>query len=143
VTICAFVDGTDRVDKVVKKSRSFSYWDTVMPSASETIIPRLVALKIIARHRQFYGVNIKTPHRLRYDFLNRLKLLKDLPLYLVARWCGTNPRALWELNPGVAVSSGVLPKPDRKSPLGFPLRVPRGMGARVKKELGRNGYISG
>jgi membrane-bound lytic murein transglycosylase D len=143
LTVCAFVDGTDKVDAVIKKSPVFSYWDMVMPTGSETIIARLVALKLIDTHREFYGVNIKTPGPLTYDFLDRLKLRKDLPLYVVARWCGTNPRSLWELNPGVAPSAGVLPRPDKRSPSGFPLRVPKGMGRNVKKLLVKEGYLSG
>jgi membrane-bound lytic murein transglycosylase D len=141
LTFCAFVDGTDKVDAVIKKSPAFSYWDMVMPSRSETIIARLIALKLIDTHREFYGVNVKTPRRLTYDFLDRLKLKKDLPLHVAARWCGTNPRSIWELNPGVDPSSGVLPRPDKRSPSGFPLRVPRGMGRSVRKLLVKEGYL--
>ena len=125
LTISAFLQGTDKIDAAVKKAPGFSYWDTVMPPACESVIPRLVALKIIDSHREFYGVNITPPEPAAYDFLDRLKLVKDLPLHVVAKWCGTNPRSIWELNPGVDPSTGVLPVPDKRSPSGFPLRVPR------------------
>ncbi|MDQ7782914.1 MAG: transglycosylase SLT domain-containing protein [Desulfomonilaceae bacterium] len=138
----AFVDGADTIDAVAKKAPGFSYWDMVMPPYSEILVPRLVALKIIDTHRQFYGVDIRPMSPLQYDFLDRLKLEKDLPLHVVAKWCRTNPRALWEINPGVDPSSGVLPKPDKRSPSGFPLRVPKGNGKTVRMMLQRDGYLS-
>lgn len=142
LTICAYVDGPERIENIVKKSPGFSYWEMVMPPLSEAIIPRLVALKIIDSDREFYAVNVPAPPVTAYDFLDRLKLKKDLPLHVVARWCGTNPRSMWELNPGVAPATGVLPKADQRNPSGFPLRVPKGMGGRVRKLLAKEGYLA-
>ncbi len=143
LTICAYVDGPERIERIVKKSPGFSYWELVMPPGSEVIIPRLIALKIIDSDREFYAVRVPLPPPLTYDFLDRLKLKKDLPLYVVAQWCGTNPRSIWELNPGVAPTTGVLPKADQRNPSGFPLRVPKGMGKKVKKLLVTDGYLAG
>lgn len=141
LAICAFVDGADKIDAVAEKASGFSYWDMTLPSYSEVVIPRLVALKMIDTHREFYGVHIPPLPPLAFDNLDRLKLIKDLPLHVVAKWCGTNARSIWELNPGVDPSTGVLPKPDRRSPSGFPLRVPKGMGTRVKQLLVKEGYL--
>lgn len=143
LAICSFVDGADKIDAVAEKAAGFSYWDMALPSYSEVVIPRLVALKMIDAHRSFYGVHVPPLPPLALDNLNRLKLAKDLPLHVVAKWCGTNARSIWELNPGVDPSTGVLPKPDRRSPSGFPLRVPKGMGARVKQLLVKEGYLQG
>lgn len=142
LAVAAFVDGAGTIDKIAKKSPGFSYWDMVMPPYSEVLIPRLIALKLIDRNRRFYGMNLPTMPPLSYDFLDRLKLKKDLPLHVVAKWCGTHPRAMWELNPGVDPSSGVLPKADKRSPSGFPLRVPKGNGKKVRRMLTRQGYLS-
>jgi hypothetical protein len=142
LAVCAFVDGADNVDPIVSKGQGFSYWDMVMPSYSEVLIPRLIALKLVDTHRDFYGVEVPPLPALSCDSLDRLKLLKDLPLHVVAKWIGTNPRAVWELNPGVDPSTGILPKPDKRSPLGFPLRVPQGMGGKVRQALVREGYIA-
>jgi hypothetical protein len=141
LAICAFVDGANKIDGIVDKAAGFSYWDMALPSYSEVVIPRLVALKMIDDHRSFYGVRIPPLPPLAFDNLNRLKLTKDLPLHVVGKWCGTNARSIWELNPGVDPSTGVLPKPDRRSPSGFPLRVPKGLGARVKQLLVKEGYL--
>ncbi len=140
--IAAFVDGADRIEKIIRKSPGFSYWDLVMPPYSDVLISRLVALKIINTHRAFYGVEVPSLSPLSYDYLGRIKLAKDLPLHVAAKWCGTNGRALWELNPGVDPSNGVLPKADKRSPEGYPLRVPKGMGGKVKKLLSREGYLA-
>jgi membrane-bound lytic murein transglycosylase D len=142
LTICAFVDGSDKIEAVVTKSPGFGYWDLVMPHYSEILIPRLVALKIISTHREFYGVDVPPLPSLAYHFMDRLKLSKELPLYVVADWCGTNPRSLWEMNPGVDPSTGVLPKPDKRSPSGFPLRVPKGKETKVRELLVREGYLA-
>lgn len=142
LAICAFVDGADNIDSIVSKGQGFSYWDMVMPSYSEVLIPRLIALKLIDTHRGFYGVEVPPLPALSFDFLDRLKLLKDLPLHIVAKWSGTNPRAIWELNPGVDPSTGILPKADKRSPLGFPLRVPKGMEGKVRQRLVGEGYIA-
>jgi peptidoglycan lytic transglycosylase D len=141
LAICSFVDGADNIDPIVSKGKGFSYWDMVMPPNSEVLIPRLVALKLIDTHRDFYGVEVRPLAPLSYDFLNRLKLIKDLPLHVVAKWSGTNPRAVWELNPGVDPSTGILPKADKRSPRGFPLRVPKGTDRKVKRALVAEGYI--
>lgn len=143
LAICAFIDGTERIDDVVEKTPGFSYWDMVMPPRSEVIIPRLIALKIIDGRRDLYGVDVKTPAPTEYDYLDRLKLVKDLPLYKVAQWCRTNPRSIWELNPGVDPSTGLLPKAEKRCPSGFPLRVPKGKAAKVRAMLVREGYLSG
>lgn len=142
LTICGYADGTDKIDAIVDKAKGYSYWDMVFPPYSETLIPRLVALKIIDTHREFYGVDVHPLPPLAFDSLDRLKLQKDLPLHMVAKWCGTNPRAIWELNPGVDPSVGILPVAEKRSPLGFPLRVPNDMGRKVKDLLVSEGYLA-
>jgi len=142
LAICSYTDGLDKVEAVLGKARGYSYWDLVMPPFSEAFIPRLVAFKIIDTHRDFYGVAVSPLPPLAFDSLDRLKLLKELPLHLVAKWSGTSPRAIWELNPGVDPSVGVLPVPDKRSQSGFPLRVPKGMGGKVKQNLVSEGFVS-
>ena len=142
LAISAFVDGADNIDPIVSKAQGFSFWDMVMPSYSEVLIPRLIAVRLVNTHRDFYGVEVPPLPELSYDSLDRLKLLKDLPLHVVAKWCGTNPRAMWELNSGVDPSTGILPKADKRSPLGFPLRVPKGMERKVRQALVGEGYIA-
>ncbi|MCX5861051.1 MAG: transglycosylase SLT domain-containing protein [Deltaproteobacteria bacterium] len=142
LAISAFADGSDKIDAIVRKAPGFSYWDMVMPPYSDVLIPRAVALKIIDAHRQFYGVDMPGLPPLAYDFMDRLKLVKDLPLHIVAKWCDTSPRNMWELNPGVDPSTGILPRPDTRSPSGFPLRVPKGKGNEVRRLLVRDGYLA-
>ena len=58
MAMCAYVDGTDKIDEILKKTPKFGYWDLVLPSYSEGLIPRLIALKIIDTHRSFYSVDV-------------------------------------------------------------------------------------
>lgn len=143
MAICGFLDGAEKIEQVAKNAPGFSYWDLPVPPRSELIVPRLVALKIIRRHRELYGVAAELPPPLVFDTLDKVKLLKDLPLYVVAQWCNTNPRSIWEMNPGVDPSTGVLPKPDKRTSSGFSLRVPKGTGRKVLDLLVKNGYLSG
>jgi len=138
----AFIDGVDKIEAIVQKAPGFSYWDMVMPSNSEVIVPRLVALKLIDTYRNYYGVDVSRLPALPYDSLDRVKLAKDLPLHVVAKWCKLSPRSLWELNPGVDPSTGVLAKAEVRSPSGFPLRVPKGMGNKVRQLLLNEGYLA-
>ncbi len=141
LTICAFVDSTEKIESAIKKAPGFTFWDIVAPSRSEMILPRLVALKIIDSHREFYGVDVPKLPPVRYDALGRVKLEKDLPLHVAAKCCNISPRAMWELNPGVDPGSGVVPKPDKRSPSGFPLRIPKGSGSKVRDLLVKEGYL--
>jgi membrane-bound lytic murein transglycosylase D len=141
LTICAYADGVEKLESAVKRAPGYSYWDMVVPPKSESLVPRLVALKIIDANRELYGVNVPTLPAVQFDRLDKVRLEKDLPLHVVAKWCHISPRAMWELNPGVEPGSGVLPKPDRRSPSGFPLRVPKGMSSRVLDLLVKEGYL--
>ena len=142
MAICAYVDGADKVEEIASKARGFSYWGTVMPPYSEHLIPRLIALKLIDTHRSFYGLSMPPMPPASYDFLGRLKLLKDLPLHVVAAWCKIPPRALWELNPGVSATTGLLPRADKSFPEGLPVRVPKGMARKVQQQLQSEGYVA-
>lgn len=142
LAIAAFLEGPDTVDSLLKHSPGFSYWGIAMPPYSDVAIPRLVALKLIDTHRDFYGVEVPPLQPLAFDNLTQVRLSKDLPLHVVAKWCGTNPRAIWEFNPGVDPSTGVLPKADKRSPSGYPLRAPKGMGGKVRTMLAKEGYLT-
>jgi hypothetical protein len=142
LTICAYLDGADKLDAVTHKSQGFGYWDVVVPTYSEVFIPKLVALKILDTHKDFYGLSASQQSPLHYDSLDRLKPVKDLPLHVVAKWCGAVPRVIWELNPAVDPASGVLAVSDKKSGSGTFLRVPKGWGPRVRENLVREKYVS-
>ncbi len=142
ILISAFIDGEDKIDPIIKKSQGFSFWDIVTPPSSDSLIPRLIALKIIHQHRKFYCVTVNQVSSLSFDKIEKTKLAKDLSLSLVAKWTGEIPRNIWLLNPGVDPLNGLMPKPDKRAPNGFPLRVPRGSGPSVKKLLQKDGYLN-
>ena len=71
LAISAFVDGADNIDPIVSKAQGFSFWDMVMPSYSEVLIPRLIAVRLVDTHRDFYGVEVPPLPALAYDSLDR------------------------------------------------------------------------
>ncbi|MDA8405645.1 MAG: hypothetical protein M0T73_02135 [Deltaproteobacteria bacterium] len=139
--ISTFLDGSDKINPILTKSPGFSYWDIITPPTSDLLIPRLIALKILLQNRNFYCVNITQDKPLAFDNLGRIRLSKDLPLSMVAKWTGTISRNIWKLNTGVDIMSAVLPKTDKRSPNGYLLRTPQGTGAKVKKLLENEGYM--
>jgi len=141
LAVSAFLDGSDKLEALVKKFPGFSYWDLVMPPLSDAFVPQVVALKIIHTHREFYSLEAPPLRSASYDVLDRLILVKELPLYIVAKWCGISPRSLWELNPAVEIASGALPKTNAKNSQGILLRVPKGKGTEVKNLLIKEGYF--
>jgi hypothetical protein len=142
LTICAYLDGADKLDAITHKSQGFGYWDIVVPTYSEAFIPKLIALKIIDTHKDFYGLSASQQGPFQYDCLDRLKLAKDLPLHFVAKWCGAVPRNIWELNPAVDPASGVLAMNEKKTAAGTFLRVPKGWGQKVREHLVREKYVA-
>ncbi|MDQ1238616.1 MAG: rane-bound lytic murein transglycosylase [Thermodesulfobacteriota bacterium] len=141
MAISSYLDGQDKISAIVNKSPGFSYWDLVMPPLSDLHIPRLVALKIIDNNRDFYSVAVPPLKPASYDVLDQLVLLKDLPLHVVARWLRISPRSLWELNPGVDISNGVLPKANSKGLENVLLRVPLGKGEEIRALLVKDAYL--
>lgn len=141
MAIAAFLEGPEPIETLSRQAEGFSYWAIAMPPYSDVAIPRLIALKLIDTHRDFYAVDVPPLPPLAYDYFHQLKLTKDLPLHVVAKWCGTNPRAIWELNPGVDPSAGLLPKTDKRNPSGYPLRVPKGTAEKVRSLLVQEGYL--
>ncbi|MFH0958916.1 MAG: transglycosylase SLT domain-containing protein [Pseudomonadota bacterium] len=142
ITVSAFIDGVEKIDPIIKKSPGYSFWDIVTPPLSDLLIPRLIALKIIHQHRKFYCITVNHTNHQTFDNLGKIRLAKDLPLALVARWAKEVPRNIWLLNPGVDPSNALLPKADKRAPGGFPLRVPKGVGTNVKKLLETHGYLN-
>lgn len=141
IAVCAYVDGIRAVEAVLKKNNGFGYWDIVAPTYSELIIPRLIALKIIHENRAFYALDTPEADEIKVDTIEGASLKKELPLYAIAQWVGTNPRFIWLLNPGVNPSTGEFPKGDRKRGSAFPLRVPKGFGDKVLSKIKANGYL--
>ncbi len=141
MAICAYVDGVKSVEAALKKNRGFRYWDIVAPTFSELIIPRLIALKIIHHNRSFYALDTPGEDEIKVDTIDGATLKKELPLYAIAKWVGTNPRFIWLINPGVSPSTGKFPTGNRKRGSTFPLRVPKGYGDIVLAKLKSLGYL--
>ncbi len=140
-SIASFVDGVDRIETIVKKNPGFSFWDVLAPHYSEAIIPRMIALKIINENRKAFDMDAPPANPLKFDVVDKTKLVRDLPLKNLSQWVGATPRSIWELNPGIDQSFGALVKSDRRYPYATFLRVPKGFGQKVKSLMDAEGYI--
>ncbi|MGD9819527.1 MAG: hypothetical protein AB7V04_12640 [Desulfomonilaceae bacterium] len=140
-SIASFVDGTDKIELMAKKSPGFTYWDVVAPSFSETLIPRVVALKIINENRKYFEIDVPSTPPLEFDLVDNLKLNKDLPIRSLSQWLGVTPRRAWELNPGIDPTFGAFPKSDKRNPNATFLRVPKGSGQKAKALISSEGYM--
>ncbi len=139
-SIAAFVDGPDKIEHILKKNPGFGFWDVLAPTFSETIVPRMIALKIINDNRKYFDVEITPPPLIAFDLIDKQKLSKDLPLRTLSQWTGQTPRELWELNPGVDPAFGGFVKFDRRYPYATFMRIPKGSGRKVKESLDSEGF---
>lgn len=139
-SIAAYVDGADKIEQIVKKNPGFGFWDVLAPTFSEAIIPRMIALKIISDNRKFFDVETPRVPTVSFDVVDKQKMSRDLPLRSLSQWTGQTPRELWELNPGVDPAFGAFLKFDRRYPHATFIRVPKGLGRKVKESLDSEGY---
>ncbi len=142
LTMCAFVDGAEKIEAASSKAKGFGYWDLVLPHFSEVLIPKILALKIIHTNKEFYGIDTLRKPAVAFDQIDKLTLTKDLPLHVVADWISIPPKLLWELNPGVDPGFGKLSSNDKKSPSANFLRIPKSSENKVKQMLVKDGYVS-
>lgn len=140
LSIASFVDGADKIESIMKKNPGFNYWDVVTPPFSESLLPRIVALKIISENRKYFGVEAPEAHPLTFDLLDKLRLNKELSLRAISQWVGATPRAIWELNPGVDPAFGAFATSDKRNGGVSFLRTPKGYGQKVKHLLDSEGY---
>lgn len=139
-SIAAFLEGSDKIEHLAKKNPGFSFWDILAPSLSETIIPRMIAMKIISENRKHFDVDIPPTRVILFDMVDKQKLSKDLPLRTISQWVDKTPRELWELNPGIDPAFGSFLKSDRRYPNATFIRTPKGTGQKVKELLDSEGF---
>jgi membrane-bound lytic murein transglycosylase D len=130
--------------RVMERLNSFgarSYWDVPLPLETERYVPRWIAVGIISRNRDFYGVRIPGKKSVTYDTVRRLQLRKDLTIDTIARLLGTTPRTIWSLNTKIAPEKGVFPAKTRKGRLVHRINIPRGSRKKFLAQLKAHGYL--
>jgi membrane-bound lytic murein transglycosylase D len=136
----AYNAGPKRVIDRLNAFGASSYWDVPLPVETERYVPRLIALAIIAAHRDFYGVSIPQPAALAFDTVRNVRLKKDLSFTAMARLLETTPRAIWKLNAHIPCDKGVFPARSGRTIIEHTIHVPKGTTKKFLAQLATHGY---
>ncbi|MCX5860613.1 MAG: lytic transglycosylase domain-containing protein [Desulfomonile sp.] len=129
--------------KVIQRLGSFgasSYWDVPLPRETEQYVPRWIALGIISKNREYYGVHLPPNRTFSFDTLNKVVLVKDLPLAAMAKLLGTSPRVVWELNSSVPSEKCIFPARSGRQTISHTIYVPKDAGKKFLAQLAAQGY---
>jgi membrane-bound lytic murein transglycosylase D len=142
LTAAAYNCGPSRVLERMNAYHARSYWDTVLPAETERYVPRWIALSLISKHRNFYGVQVERQNPLSFDTVEKVRLKKDLAFAEMARLLGTTPRTVWALNTQIPPEKGVFPAHHGGKPIDHQINVPQGTGAKFAAALASNGFTA-
>lgn len=140
LTAAAYNAGPTRVLQRMQLYGTSSYWDTPLPKETEQYVPRWIALGIISRNREYYGVQLPPPRTVNFETVGKIILVKDLPLATVAKLVGVSPRSLWELNSSISPEKSVFPAKSSGSKIAHTIHVPKGSGRQLLAQLAAQGY---
>ncbi len=141
LTTASYNAGPARVIQRMSQYGAKSYWDTPLPQETEKYVPRWIALGLISKYRDYYGLNLGLPKKMSYDRIHKLKLRKDLTLVKMAEMLGTTPREIWSLNTQTFWDKAKFESGSRRRPLEHTIQVPRGAKNKLLKALKKEGYI--
>lgn len=140
LTAAAYNAGPSRVTERLNSYGAKTYWDTVLPAETEKYVPRWIAVSLISKYRNFYGVQVARHNPLSFDTLEKVRLKKDLPFAEMARLLGTTPRTVWALNTQIPPEKGVFPARHAGKPIDHKINVPHGTKAKFIAALASHGF---
>jgi hypothetical protein len=130
--------------KVLQQMNNFnvdSYWDVPLPMETERYVPRIIALSLIYKYKDFYNFRMPVKKQLAFETVDKLALQKDLTLGAMAKLLEVSPREIWSLNTQISPEKAVFPaRVGRKSIL-HTVNIPRGTKKKLMSQLAANGYI--
>jgi hypothetical protein len=118
-----------------------SYWDVPLPEETERYVPRWIAVGLIARNREFYGVKIPARKPIVFDTVRNVRLKKNLSFHAIAQLLGTTPREIWRINTEIPPEKGVFPARSGRSTIKHRINVPRGTRGKFMAQLKAHGYL--
>jgi hypothetical protein len=136
----AYNAGPARVTQRMNAFRTSSYWDTPLPIETEKYVPRLIAVWLIHKHRDFYGVHAPQSRSVAFDTVRNVRLLKDLPIATVAKLLETTPRDIWFLNTQIPPEKAVFPSKSGRQAIEHTIHVPKGTRTKFLAQLAAHGY---
>lgn len=136
----AYNAGPARVTQRLNSFGAKSYWDVPLPLETERYVPRWIAVGIISKYRDFYGVQVPSRGAMSFETLSDVKLKKDLSFAAMAKLLGTTPRVVWELNAHVPPEKSTFAARAGKKPVQHTIRVPKGKASKFRAQLAAHGY---
>jgi len=128
LVLAAYNTGGGRVARKIRQHGHDNFWEMGLPSQTTAYVPKFIAAAHIGEHPESYGFRIGNLPSLSYDVL---PVDDATDLALIARCAGVETATVKTLNP--ALLRGASP-PDMKN---YPVRVPRGTGAKARRALER------
>ena len=140
LTTAAYNAGPTRVVERLNAFGASSYWDVPLPAETERYVPRWIALWLISKNRDFYGVKISSRATVAFDTIEKIHLKKDLSFEAMAALLGTTPRAIWSLNTEISPEKGVFPAKSGRRSIEHRINVPQGTRGKLLAQLAAHGY---
>lgn len=140
LSAAAYNAGPARVTQRLNGFSAHSYWDVPLPAETERYVPRWIALGIISKNREFYGVQVQPRTTVAFDTVEKVKLSKDLTIAAMAKLLGTTPRAVWSLNAQIPPDKGVFPARSGRTAIHHTIHVPKGTSKKFLAQLAAHGY---
>jgi len=140
LTAAAYNAGPTRVTQRLSQFGADSYWDVPLPPETERYVPRWIALSLISKHRDFYGVQVPRQSHVPFDTVDKLRLRKDLSVTAMARLLDRTPREIWALNTQVPPEKGVFPARSGRAAIEHTIHVPKGTRQKFLAQLAAHGY---
>ncbi len=137
----AYISAKSRIADRRQAWSAERFWDMPLPENAETLVSRWIALGMIARSPEAFGLKIKYEPPFTFDHVTGLSLKKDLTVGELAKMIGIPPRLVLDLNPKIRASEGRLPARIRKKNIVHSLITPRGKGQVLVKNLKQKGFL--
>ncbi len=140
LTAAAYNAGPGRVTQRMNAFRANLYWDAPLPIETERYVPRWIAVGLIHKYREFYGVQIPPPRGVAFDTIEKVRLEKDLSFTAMAKLLNSTPREVWALNTQISSEKAVFPARSGRSPITHTIHVPKGARQKFLAQLAAHGY---
>jgi len=99
LALAAYNAGPNRVRRAIKRQKTRDYWELVLPKETENYVPKIMAIILMARELESYGLYLKPDPPYRPDTV----VVKDaVSLQTVAECTGSDKKELVDLNPHLA-----------------------------------------
>jgi membrane-bound lytic murein transglycosylase D len=140
LTAAAYNAGPQRILNQLKQFRADSYWDVPLPAETERYVPRWMALSLISKYRDFYGIHVPAPKPVSFDTVEKVKLEKDLPLTVIAKIVDSTPLKIWHLNSEIFPEPGFFPAKSGRAKIDHVINIPKGTKTKFLAQLAAQGY---